>query len=130
MDALIAAIQDRWQSNPALFSALTGGMHLAQEPAEKTQPYCVVTVSETPWWTFDNNFESYVVNFFLYSREEGPSVLLNIYAKLKVAYDEADLSVTGYHVIRFWRVSSSPTQKVDSVWVLAVEYNCELEQTS
>ncbi len=130
MQALIVGIRAQWLGNPALEAALTGGMYLGVEPAERTQPYCVVTVEETPWWTFDTNFESYVVTFYLYSRAKSPTVILDVYAKLKAAYDEAALAVAGYHVIRFWRTGSSPLQAVDGVWVLVVQYSCELEQTS
>ena len=133
MEALITAIQAQWRGNAALFSSLTGGMHLGRQPSEKTQPYCVVTIEETPWWTFDHNFESYVINFFLYSKEQSPATLLSIYTKLKAAFDEAErigLVVDGYHVIRFWRLGSTPIQQVDVVWVLTVQYSCELEQTA
>lgn len=128
MKALISAIRAHWEGNAALFSVLTGGLHLGQEPAEKTQPYCVITVEETPWWTFDTNFESYIIPFFLYSRDQSPSVILDIHEKLKAAFDEARLTVDGYHVIRFWRSGGGRLQRVETVWVLPLEYSCELEQ--
>ena len=103
MDTLIKGIRERFIADAPLFSSLTGGMHLGDEPAEKTHPYCVVLVEETPWWTFDNDFESYIILFYMYSRVRSPATILDIYSKLKAAFDEAALVIDGYHVIRFWR---------------------------
>ena len=58
------------------------------------------------------------------------AVLLDIFGKLKTAFDEANLAVAGYHVIRFWRIGSSPIRRIDDTWSLSVEYSGELEQTA
>jgi len=129
MDVLIKAIKVRYTAQATFATALTGGIHLAEMSKEFTAPYCCLVVSESPFWTFDNNFERYTVTFTLVSDTRDASEIIDLYEKLKACFDEAPLSVTGYHLIRFWRVNSSSIDRIDDGWQITVEYACELEET-
>jgi len=133
MEALIKAIKVRYDdvavpASVALKAALTGGLHLGQTPMEDTSPYCVVLISEDPFYTFEEDFEHYNVTFSIFSGKIQGDEVVDIYSKLKPCFDEAPLAPTGYHLIRFFRVDSSPLEKVDDKWQITVEYECWLEE--
>jgi len=129
MENLIKAIKVRYTAQSTFASALTGGIHLGEDSIEYAAPYCVLVALERPFWTFDNNFEEYTVVFMLVSDTRDATEIMNLYEKLLACFDEAQLSVTGYHLLRFWRRASSNLERVDDRWRITVEYSCLLEET-
>ena len=129
MRALIQAIKVFFDAEVTFKAALTGGLHLSWVPNDQSPPYCFFTVREDPFWAFDTNYEHYVLNFFLVSDATSADEITSLYDKLKDCFDEAALTVTGYHAIRFWRKPSNDIQYVDTRWMLGVEYECNLEES-
>jgi len=130
MEALIQAIGKRYDVQKTFSNTCTGGLNLAMTPNEQNVPYCVFLVSEEPIWTFDADFEHYYVTFILVSGTQGATQILDLYSKLKACFDEAPLVVSGYDLLRFWRMSSTEPTRVEQQWTISIQYECEIQKES
>jgi len=128
---LLEAIKKRFDESD-LKGRLTGGLHLSSvppEPSPPPSPYGVLQISETPWWTFRDNFERYTLTILLCSRQQGSEEILELRRLMKLAFDEAPLVIEGYHLIRLWR-GDGALRKSDAYWTDLTTYYCQLEQTT
>lgn len=103
-------------------------MYHGEAPQGATFPYVVQTaVSHEQDWTFSDSLEEALVQFSIYTNEEGATDLGTIWGYLTDLYDDASPSVSGYTSVSMIRGQSIPLRvPSDNVWQYAVEYDCIL----
>ena len=132
MKALFDAIYTRFSTTNTFNTSVGGRMYFMEAPQGATFPYAVYfPVSATTDWTFNDtiDFEEYLIQFSIFSRDESAIEIANCYEYLKDLYDFCVLSVTGYTHIHMHRELAIMTRDPDEkIWKYNVDYNVLLEE--
>ena len=121
---LLRAIRTHW------FDNLDCPLYFARAPAEtsKAGPYCVVSLRRwEPFRTFREKFERIEVQFNLRYETRSVAQPAELAESLLETFDDADLEVEGYHLIRFQRIEAMLDWRGEG-WTFTVGYLCELER--
>jgi hypothetical protein len=126
MKTLFQAIYAQYLSKP-LASALTD-LYNTEAPPEAIFPYGVFQlISDVAEGTYTEDMENCLVQFNLYSDKSSCSDVCDHFELLKAAFDEVDLTITGYTPISMVREPSS-LLKVEDVWQYNVTYRIVIQK--
>jgi hypothetical protein len=125
MTDLFTAIITRYEA-VSLSASLTG-LYNTQAPQDVTFPYGVFQlISDTPDWTFSENFENILLQFNLFSDTSDPVEICDLFELLKTAFDFLELSVANYETVSMIRENANLTR--DGYWQYNVTYRILLQR--
>lgn len=128
MQVLFQAIENEYSNNAALVAALTHGLHREKAPEGTQMPYGVIrNVNKSPFPTFTEDSEDFIVQFDIYDNDSKWSVIDNIVDKLETCFDDCVLTVTGYTCIHMTRGPGFPMIE-DGMYRYSVRYTCLIEK--
>ena len=131
MTPLAIGIYNYFKAAPAntFYTAMGGRMYFGEAPQGATFPYCVMSIiSSEHDWTFDDEMESVLVQFSIFTNESSAVNIGLHWSKLKSLYDDASLTVSGYTQVSLLRGQSILLRETENnIWQYAVEYECLLE---
>lgn len=106
LDAVFKGIVAKFNASSQLKAAVSG-LYAYQPPAQAVFPHIVFTVQgNTPWDTFGDGpaGEGIIIQFSVFSKKFPDVAEVNNIVKLLTgAYDEANLSISGYYTLRMQR---------------------------
>lgn len=123
MIELFNAITARWISE-------MGGRTLYNTEADSEAgfPYTVVSiVGNAPSWTFEEDFETVLVQFSIFSATGTNTEVLTVFKALKAAFDKHDLVVAAHETVSLIRGNANLV-RVEKKWHLIVTYSIELQK--
>lgn len=118
---VLKGLRDRYASDATLVSLLSGGWHAYQPPSDAAYPFVVCTVVDVEPWDSAAAFEhqsgeTLIIQMTAFS-DAFPDAdqILQIGNELTRVFDEAALSIDGYHTVRMERVAApGPLKNPDS----------------
>lgn len=121
----------------ALYSLYTGTALAANTedlyntfaPEEAKEPYITFDfIAGLPDYTFDTRFEEVIIQFNIYSGNNSPVEVNNLYDNLKDVYDDGTLSVVGYQHVNMQRELNQLVRDIEEgVWQYIVQYRILIE---
>jgi len=110
-----------------LRSMLTGLFHM-QAPQNQNYPYCNYQLIDiTPdYYTTKGHLENCLVQFNLFDNSSSMEKLLRIYDEFIGKFDNANLDITNFGLVRLNRQGTIST-KVKTIWQLNVNYSLLIE---
>ena len=126
-DALFMALYTRYNVTP-LADKITE-LYNTEADDEAVFPYGVFSLpSNVPdGGGFSEDWEDYLIQFVLHSKEPLATEVCNAFGALKAAYDKHDLAVAGYELIILMR-ESAVLIRVEKVWQYAITYRLLIEK--
>ena len=113
------------------YNDLSGRLYYIEAPSDVTFPYSTYFFpSQVPNWSFGNDFESFLVQFDIFSKETPTSSLNNnIYmGHCCDLFDDASLTLTNYYHCWIFRNFVTPAIKINGIWQSTVQFRVELEK--
>lgn len=109
-------------SGSLLDTDIGGRLYKGQAPQGAEYPYVVFSIiSDIPEKTFTEDYENVLIQFSLFSDEEGSAEIEDMFAHLKTLYDECSLTITSSTLV--WMKRQNAIQiKDDDVWIYHVDY--------
>ena len=131
MTALETAIVTAFKGNAALLAAAVGGIHNTVATSGTAYPYVVFqipAIKQTK--TFSHDSEEIIMQFKIYTRSSSSSSLNDIWDKLTTVFDGAQLSMSGYTMVKMLRDVSIKTKDEtdEQVWIYLVSYQILIEE--
>jgi len=125
MQVLFEAIYNRFVSEGKF--GLTE-LYNTEAPADAVFPYGVFSIpSNTPDWTFTENFENFLIQFNLFSEKTLATEACEAFEALKTAFDFHDLVVVGYTPITMEREVANVI-RVEKVWQYNITYRLLIQK--
>lgn len=130
MKALSTAIFGKCAVGTTLHTAIGGRLYKGRAPEGAAYPYAVfLLVSDVSDPTFTEQLEDVVIQFSLFSSASSSGQIEDIFAALKVLYDDCELTITGETLLYMRRQNATlfaeehttPDGTVE-VWHYAVDY--------
>jgi len=123
MTALDKAIYDKYNADVALKAALPGGLHADSAPQDTAFPFGVwLWLNNMNELTFNSEGDDASLQFSIFSKSQSVAEVDNAADKLKACFDEATLTITGYHSIRMMRVLERRIKDPEEAWHYFAEY--------
>lgn len=93
-------------------------------------PYVTYQItSNVPDWTFEEDFEIFIIQFSIFSDKKSSIEVLNLFEDLKSLFDDAVLTVVGWTHLFTQRVSGEPVRnQINGVWQQVVDYEILIER--
>ena len=129
MKDLIEGIGIYWNRQDELTGFFEGGLHLVEAPKDISEPYVVLFLDElySPL-VWDAELNTYAVFFDIHTQGRDAQQLVDGFELIKSHFSDPDLSVDGWHLIKFLRIKATQPDRVDNKWALRVEYECILQE--
>lgn len=125
MKVLFEAIYNRWLSEGKL--GLTQ-LYNTEACADAVFPYGVFTTNIVPDdLEFDEEGESCLIMFVLFSKETLATEVCEAFEALKSAFDKHDLAVAGYEPISLTREPANML-RVEKIWQYSVTYSLLIQK--
>ena len=119
-EPLFNAIYNRYLATP-LDDKITA-LYNTEADEEAVSPYGTFSLaSNVPEWTFDDNFESCIVQFTLISKDDTCDEILDAAVALKAAFDFFSLEIVGYTTVSLIRMVANLI-RIEGVWQYNVSY--------
>jgi len=132
MKNLFEAIYIYYKQDP-LSSVLTD-LYNTTAPSKAIFPYGVFSlVSDTPNWTFTENYENCLIQFNIFSKEKSSLQACNIFEAIKgdrelgIGFDFLDLELDNYTLVSLLREVSQLVQ-IEDVWQYNITYRILLQK--
>lgn len=127
MDELLKAIKTRWDATAgnAIRAVATGGLWAVQAPADTSGPYVIYfPLSGNVVNIIDNKIEEAYIQFSIFvTTESGARTCVQLRDLLIALYDDVQLTMSGYDMIRAIRQTSGMLIKdPDEGYMCAVDY--------
>jgi len=125
-DALFSAIYARYLTTP-LADKITA-LYNTQAAESAIEPYGVFSLpSNVPDGTFTEDYEDYLIQFVLYSKETLSTEILDAFGALKAAYDKHDLVISEAETISLEREPAN-LLRVEEKWRYAITYRLLIQK--
>lgn len=127
MQVLFEGIYDEFTGSTgsgSLHDELGGRLHFTEAPQGQVYPYGVYhLISNVPSWTFDADFEEYLIQFNIFSKKNSATDINTVYLALTTLYDWCILDVTGYTNVYMKREFDNLTREAESgIWNYMIQY--------
>ena len=134
MQALMNGIYSKFTSSTgagSLHADLSGQLRPYEAEQDDTFPYGVYyLISNVPAWTFDHDFEEYIIQFNIFDDDSSATDINTAYSALIALFDDTTLTVTGYTHVYMKRELSMLTREGEErgVWNYMVQYRVYLQK--
>lgn len=130
MDAIFDAIDTLIAGDADLLAALVGGYHRYEAPQDDTDfPYATIhLIGVRPQDTFTEVGEVAGIQFNIFDDTRSMATVDDCFEKLKLVFDRAELSVTGYNHVYMLRQNAIPG-RFEGVWQWSVMYEVMIDKS-
>ena len=112
----------------SLHADLGGRLHFDEAPQNSAYPYGVYyLISDVPSWTFDADFEEYLIQFNLFDDDSSSADVNTAQLALTTLYDWTTLTSSGYTNIYMQREFSNLTRE-EEIWNYMTQYRVFMEK--
>jgi len=126
MKDLFESIYTRYQATG--LTTLLSAFYNTEAPEDAVFPYGIFSlVSDTPDWTFSENFENCLIQFDLFSKTVNAVEVCSLYEFLKDAFDFQDLFINNHITVSMVRENSNLIRAED-VWQFSITYRVMLQK--
>jgi hypothetical protein len=129
VNALLTGIYTKFNAANTFKTAVGGRMFSRYAPQDTPYPFAVLDiVTGIGDWNFTQAFDDVDIQFNLFSQSTSETEIGDLYAKLRVLYDDCALTVVGYthllmHYDQYWSFSDPK----ENIRQYTVQYNILLK---
>ena len=128
MQVLFEGIWNKYDGDTTGLKTVITGLHPNEAPQESAYPYGVYyLISDVPSWTFDKDFEEYLIQFNLFDDDSSSADVNTAELSLTTLYDWTTLTSSGYTNVYMKREFSNLTREED-VWNYMTQYRVFMEK--